>query len=157
MAPKYIEDDSESMQRFTDVAREPRRMFAPIQGYEKMPLLLLEKTVEPLVSFVPQPQVNRMVWTVKEQCTAPSKGLTVDQSASIMRCSLEWSTRGEWFYHVLNNFLRAADRNKLRPWFSYLKLLIYSLSKLPSTLRHVYRGVKEDLHALYPKGSTFVW
>ena len=143
------------MQRFTDISREPRRMFAPIQGYEKMPLVSLEKTVEPLVAFVPQ--VNRMVWTVKQQCTTPAEGLTVDQSASIMLYSLEWSPREDSFYHILNSFLRAADRNKLKPWFSYLKLLIYSLSKLPSTPRHVYRGVKEDLHTLYPKGSTFIW
>ena len=143
------------MQRFMDIAGEPIGMLAPIQGYEKMPLVSLEKAVEPLVSFVPQ--VNRMVWTVKQQCTAPAEGLTHDQSASIMLYSFEWSPREESLYHVLNNYLRAADRNKLKPWFLYLKLLIYSLSKLPTTLRTVYRGVKEDLHNLYPEGSTLVW
>ena len=155
MASDSVEREPISMQRFTDIAGEPRRMLSPIKGYEKMPLVSLEETVESLVSFVPE--VNRMVWIVKQQCTAPAEDLTLDQSASIMLYSLEWSPREESFYHILNHFLRAADRDKLKPWFSYLKLLIYSLSKLPSTRRVVYRGVKEDLHASYPKDSTCVW
>ena len=155
MATKYIGHQSESMQRFTDIAGEPMRMLAPIQGFEKTRLVSIEKAVEPLVFFVPQ--VNQMVWTVKHQCTAPAGGLTVDESASIMLYSLEWSPKEDSLYHVLNRLLRAEDRNKLKPWFPYLKLLVYSLSKLPSTLRTVYRGIKKDLHASYPKGRTFVW
>ena len=31
------------------------------------------------------------------------------------------------------------------------------MSKLPPHTRTVYRGVKEDLHGAYPKGTTFVW
>ena len=143
------------MQRFTDIAGEPRRMLTPIKGYEKMPLVSLEESVKPLFSFVPE--VDRMVWTVKQHCTTPADGLTIDQSASIMLYSLEWSPKEESFYYALNNFLRSADRNKLKPWFLYLKLLIYSLSKLPAALRIVYRGVKKDLHASYPTDSTFIW
>ena len=98
-----------------------------------------------------------MVWTVKQHCTTPADGLSIDQSASIMLYSLEWSPKEESFYFALNNFLRAVDRNKLKPWFLYLKLLIYSLLKLPTTLRIVYRGVKKDLHASYPAAHTVVW
>lgn len=155
MAAKYVEQESQSMQRFTDIAGEPRRMLSPIKGYGNEPLVSLEKAVVPLVSLVPE--VNQMVWTVKQQCTEPTEGLTLDQSASIMLYSLEWSPKEESFYYALNNLLRAADRNKLKPWFLYLKLLITALSKLPATLRTVYRGVKEDLHSAYPKDSTFVW
>ena len=155
MASNSVKHEPESIQRFTDIAGEPRHMLAPIQGYEKMPLVSLEKAVEPLVSLVPQ--VNRMVWTAKQRCTVPADGLTLDQSASILLYSLEWSPKKDSLYHVLNNILRAADRDYLKPWFLYLKLLIYSLSKLPSTPRIVYRGIKADLHASYPKKSTFVW
>ena len=98
-----------------------------------------------------------MVWTSKQRWSALAEGLTLDQSASIMLYSLEWSPKKESFYHFLNNVLRTADRDYLKPWFLYLKLLISSLSKLPCTLRTVYRGVKEDLHASYPHGSIFVW
>jgi NAD:arginine ADP-ribosyltransferase len=155
MASNKLEHEFKSMERFTDIKGEPRHMMAPIKGYEEMPLVSLEEAVVPLVSFVPE--VARMVWTVKQQCTAPAEGLTIDQSASIMLYSLEWSPREASFYYALNNLLRAVDRDKLKPWFLYLKLLIYSLSKLPASLRIVYRGVKEDLHTSYPRDSTFVW
>ena len=155
MASKYVEHESKSMQRFTDITGEPKRMLTPIKGYGRMPLVSLEEAVMALVSLVPE--VNQMVWTVKQQCTAPAEGLSLDQSASIMLYSLEWSPKEASFYYALNNFLRAPDPTKLKPWFLYLKLFITSVSKLPATLRIVYRGVKRDLHASYPTGSKFVW
>jgi hypothetical protein len=155
MASKYVEHESKSMERFMDLAAEPRRMLAPIRGYEKMPLVTLDEAVNPLVSYVSE--VKRMVWTVKQNCASPADGLTTDQSASIMLYSFEWTPREDSFYIVFNKFLRAEDRSKLKPWFLYLKLLVTSLSKLPSIHCTVYRGVKQDLHGLYPDGSTFVW
>jgi hypothetical protein len=155
MASKDVEQESKSMQRFMDLAAEPRRMLAPIRGYEKMPLVTLDEAVNPIVSYVPE--VKRMVWTVKQNCASPADGLTTDQSASIMLYSFEWTPREDSFYIVFNKVLRAEDRNKLKPWFLYLKLLVTSLSKLPSNHRTVYRGVKQDLHHLYPEGSICVW
>ncbi|CAF2963134.1 unnamed protein product [Rotaria sp. Silwood2] len=131
------------MQRFADIPGEPIRMLGPIQGYEKMPLVSLEHAVEPLESYVPD--VKRMVWMVKQNCDSPADGLTVDQSASIMLYTLEWTPRERSFYFAFNGVLRSEDRNKLKPWFLYLKLLIISLSKLPSSLRTVYRVI---LHIL---------
>jgi NAD:arginine ADP-ribosyltransferase len=157
MASKYTdyESKSKSTQRFEDVSDEPRRMLAPIKGYEKMPLVSLEDSVEPIVSEIPD--VKHMVWTVKQNCKDPADHLTADESGSIMLYTLEWTSREESFYYKLNGALRALDRNKLRPWFLYLKLLIFSLAKLPNCLDNVFRGVKEDLHKQYPNGSTFVW
>ncbi|CAF1549269.1 unnamed protein product, partial [Rotaria sordida] len=54
MASKSMGPNSTSMQRFADITGEPRRMLAPIQGYEKMPLVPLEEAVEPIISYVPQ-------------------------------------------------------------------------------------------------------
>ena len=45
--------------RFVDVAAEPRRMLLPIQGYENMPLVSLEKAVISLASLIPD--VKQMV------------------------------------------------------------------------------------------------
>ncbi|CAF3088566.1 unnamed protein product [Rotaria sp. Silwood2] len=70
------------MQRFTDFAEEPQRMLTPIKGYEYMSLVPLEQAADFLVSYVPE--VARMVWTVKQNCTKPADNLTTDQSASIM-------------------------------------------------------------------------
>ena len=155
MASKDARTDSSSTQRLTDISRKREKMMAPIAGYKTVPLVSLDEAVEPLVDLVAE--VKHMVWTVKQNCSSPAHGLTTDESAAIMLYTLEWKTRETSFYFIFNGFLRAADRNQLKPWFLYLKLLVFSLSKLPPHTRTVYRSVKEDLHEAYPKGSTFIW
>ncbi|CAF1390599.1 unnamed protein product [Didymodactylos carnosus] len=49
------------------------------------------------------------------------------------------------------------DRQKLKPWFLYLKLFITALSRLPSTTDTVYRGVKADLTDQYKPNSNLIW
>ena len=141
--------------RFKDVSGEPLRMLLPIQGFENMPLVSLEDAVFPLISLVSQ--IKRMVYIVKERCDDPQDGLTIDESAAIMLYTLEWVPKQKSFYFVLNNALRAENRQRLKPWFRYLKLVLTALAKLPSARRCVYRGVKADLHQLYPKGKICVW
>ena len=148
MASKFV-------QRFMDILSEPKQMLPPIIGYERAPLVSLEEAVDPVVNEVPE--VKRMVWTVKGSTLDPPDGLTIDESASIRLYSLEWQPRDASFYFALNGALRAKDRNKLRSWFLYLKLLICALSKLPSTNRTVYRGIKQDLRKEYPEKSTCIW
>ncbi|CAF0821026.1 unnamed protein product [Rotaria sordida] len=59
---------------------------------------------------------------------------------------------------MLNRTLRLADRTKLQPWFKYLKLFLTAFYKLPrSEHTLVWRGVREDLSGLYPKGKEFAW
>ena len=45
-------------------------------------------------------------------------------------------------YEDLNRLLRDEDREKLRVYFPYLKLLLTALNKLPDVEANVYRGVK---------------
>ena len=45
-------------------------------------------------------------------------------------------------YEDLNKLLRDEDRQKLRPYFPYLKLLLSALDLLPDVEATVYRGVK---------------
>jgi hypothetical protein len=144
-----------STSRFKDVGAEPLRMLLPIQGYENMPLVSLEEAFYPLISLVPQ--IKRMVHIVKERCEDPQDGLTVDESASIMLYTMEWVSKQKSFYFILNSTLRAENRQRLKPWFRYLKLVLTALSKLPSARRCVYRGIKADLNQLYPKGRVCVW
>ena len=106
-----LDDTSESKSRFSDVESGPTRRLPPIQGFEKEPLVSLEKAVAPLLSLVPQ--VEQMVWTVKGSCTQPNDGLSVDQSASIMLYTLEWAPSETSFYFILNTVLRSADREKV--------------------------------------------
>lgn len=141
--------------RVTDVVEENGRMLSPIEGYKHLPIVSLEEAVDPLISLVPK--VKQMVWTVKQNCYEPKDGLTSDESASIMLYTLEWQPKENSFYFILNRTLRAENRDTIKPWFLYLKLVLFSLSKLRSGHKHVYRGVKMDVHKLYHKDRLFFW
>ena len=155
MAEK-TDDQSKMMLRMSDFTSEPKRMLPPIKGYEKEPLVTLEQAVKPLHALVPD--VEEMVWTVKQNCQHPPHSLSSDESASIMLYTLEWMPRESSFYFTLNKALRSQNRQELAPWFLYLRLCIFALSKLPpSKHRIVYRGIKMDVGEEFPKGKTFIW
>ena len=157
MASKYASDvKSEIVNRVTDIKGEPRRLLPPIKGFENEPLVTIEEAVEPLTTLVPD--VKEMVWVVKEEClTRPPTHLTLDQRASIMLYTLEWSIREQSFYLIFNQTLRAADRKQLKPWFRFMKLFIVALLRLPAVQCHIFRGIKENLANDYPTGSNFIW
>jgi len=158
MASKFVDDDDVPQQRirFSDVETQPCRKLLPIQGYAKMPLVSLEKSVEPLVSIVEN--VEKMVAWAKWKCAEiPADNLTVDQSSSIILYSMEWDSPEKSFYFILNSTLRDENRAKLRPWFSYLKLFITALSSLSPSNYIVFRGIKVDMRSAYKTGQTIIW
>ena len=127
----------------------------PINGYENFPLVSLELAVEPLISILPS--IQTYVYIVKQKCLKPADGLTSDQSASIMLCSMRWEPHDQCLSVVLNSILQSTDRQQLKPWFLYLKLLLTALSRLPSIHRIAYRGNKSDVSPNYPKDKTIIW
>jgi len=150
------ENETQRILRFSDIAKEPLEILMPIGGYEEMPIVPLEIAVEPLISFLPS--VKSYAYVAKQRCKdPPADDLTIDESASIMLYSMGWKPLDKCLYVALNATLRSPDRDKLEPWFLYLKLLLTALSRLPSTHQHVYRGVKLDLSAQYQIGQTIVW
>ncbi|CAF0795039.1 unnamed protein product [Adineta ricciae] len=141
--------------RFADDV-EDQKMLAPIAGFATMPLVSLEKAVEPLIDILPG--IQTYVHVTKHRCDKPpANGLTVDESASIQIYTMEWEPQDECLYVVLNRALRSEKRGELRPWFLYMKLIMTALSKLPSTHCTIYRGIKLDLTANYREGTTFIW
>jgi hypothetical protein len=148
-------DNQEQAHRICDVSEEYEQEMLPIQGYAKMPLVTLEKAVKPLVAVVPQ--VEHMVYIVKENCKNPPDNLSSDESASIMLYSMGWQPSENSFYSILNKTLCNGNRSLLKPWFLYLKLIITALSKIPSERRSLNRGVKKDFSARYSQGKIFVW
>ena len=144
-----------SARRFADLGTLSKRMLAPIEGYEKMPVVSLEEAVKSLVSIVPQ--VERNVFIVKHNCDEPEDGLTSDESASIMLYTYESQPPEDSLYVILNATLRSAQRQELKPWFLYLRLILTALARLPSKHRFVHRGVKEDFRKLYPIGKPVIW
>ncbi|CAF4419089.1 unnamed protein product, partial [Rotaria magnacalcarata] len=125
--------------RFTDVGELPKRMLAPIEGYDTVPLVSLEDAVKPLVDIVPN--VERNVYVVKENCQDPEDGLTTDESASIMLYTYESILHENSLYVKLNDTLRSEQRKHLVPWFLYLRLILTALARLPSKRRSIFRGV----------------
>jgi hypothetical protein len=137
------------------VAAENHNVLLPIEGHEKMPLVTLEEAILPLVPILPD--IRRKAHTAKQNCKNPADGLTSDQSAAIMLYTMEWEPHDQCLYFVLNKHLRTADRNKLKLWSLYLKLILTGLSRLPSIERTVYRGVKLDLSSKHKEGDEFFW
>ncbi|CAF4877296.1 unnamed protein product, partial [Rotaria magnacalcarata] len=157
MAAKFFDiEEQHPTQRFSDLVGEHCRMLMPIEGYEKKPLVTLEEAVEPIVEYVPD--VRRRVYFAKTKCAELSPGeLSIDEAASITLYSMEWQPQDKCLYHVLNKTLRNENRQKLTPWFLFLKLILTALGHLPSMARTVYRGVKKDIRHEYPEGRTLVW
>ncbi|CAF1156082.1 unnamed protein product [Adineta steineri] len=148
--------DSQQYARISDIIKEPLVMHVPIEGYEEMPIVPLREAVVPLLSIIPK--IQHYADIAKKRCeSVPPDDLTQDESASIMLYSMEWEPHEECLSFALNATLRTEDRQKLKPWFSYLKLLLTALEKLPSTPSNVVRGMNLDLANQYSVRKTFVW
>jgi hypothetical protein len=75
-----------------------------------------------------------------------------------MLYTLEWMPPESSFYFILNKALCSQNRHELLPWFLFLRLFIFALSKIPSTKhRIVYRGIKMDMSDEFLEGKTFIW
>lgn len=149
-------DEKPSSMRFSDIGKPPKRMLAPIDGFERKPLVSLEEAVEPLADLVPN--IERNAFVVKENCHHPKDGLTSDESAAIMLYTFESEPSEESLYAILNTTLRSEQRSKLRPWFLYLRLIMNGLEKLPSSNKQVlFRGVRLDLRDEFSTGTSFIW
>ncbi|CAF0984715.1 unnamed protein product [Didymodactylos carnosus] len=122
--------------RFLDLDNEPLKMLLPIEDYRNFALISLEKAN--IAKILPD-------------------GLTQDESAAIQLYTLEWYPSDRSLYYQLNQTLRLEDRQQMIPWFSYLKLFLAALFKLPNVKATVWRGVKSDLTSQYPKGRRCTW
>ena len=142
--------------RFTDLYDEPvDRLLSPIKGYEDKPLLPLTETIKPISGFFNEIEDN--VFVALHNCQNPADDLTQEESASIHLYTMQFHG-GPSLYLLLNQSLRAENREELKPWFSFLKLFLTALHKLPSQSKTVWRGVKNvDLSSKYKTGTKFAW
>jgi hypothetical protein len=143
------------IQYIADIAEEPDDFLLPIDGYEQMPLVQLEIAVEKLVDLLPAIQIYTYV--AKQRCQQPSDGLTQDESAAIMLYTMGWEPHNQCLYFVLNTTLRSSNRNKLKPWCLYLRLLLNGLFRLPKMWGTIYRCAKLNLSNKYIIGKIIVW
>lgn len=141
--------------RLFDARLEHLNTLIPLRGYAVKPLIPLEHAVKELNGKVDG--LDSCVWTALERSKNPADGLTPNESAAIVLYTIEWEPNNRSLYYVLNDKLRLENRNGLVSWFSYLKLLLTALFKLPSVRGTVWRGVKEDLSSAYKLGDTVTW
>jgi hypothetical protein len=142
--------------RFTDLCDEPvDRLLSPIRGYEDKPLVSLAEAVKPISGFFDE--IEDYVYVALHNCQNPPDELTQQESASIHLYTMQFHS-GPSLYHSLNQSLRAENRDQLIPWFSFLKLFLTALHKLPSQTKTVWRGVRDiDLSSKYKTGTKFAW
>jgi len=143
----------QKISRFTESELQKKNL-TPIAGYWAYPLVSLEKALEP---FLPRIyQLDRSIKEAKKHCHYPSKhGLTHDESAAVFLYAVEADENS--FYRILNKALQEEDRNKVKPWFPYLKLFDEALSKLPTISGCVWRGVAGDIGKEYKENELITW
>lgn len=141
----------------SDLLDEHLTIMTPISGYKDTRLMPLEEAVRPICDQFPGDSLSANVWVAKEKCAKSRHGLSQDESAAIMLYTCGWIPVMRSLYFVLNRTLRTANRDILKPWFPYLRLLIGALIKLPLYNKTIYRGVKQDMMKDYPVGSKNFW
>lgn len=142
--------------RFTDIAGEPiGRQPLSINGYENNSIVSLMQAIRTVSHLFER--IEDCVDEALMNCRNPPEGLSSDESAAIYLYSMQLPT-GPSLYTLLNQLLRAENRNESIPWFPYLKLFLTALQKLPSIKEYVWRGVPGiNFSSKYPKGMKFPW
>ncbi|CAF4912696.1 unnamed protein product [Rotaria sp. Silwood1] len=147
---------SSDKSRFTDVYDEPvDRLLSPIKGYYEKPLVSLAEAIAPVLSFFNE--IEDYIFVAMHNCQNPTEGLTQYESAAIHLYTMQFDS-GPSLYQLLNESLRAENRGKLIPWFTFLKLFFTALYKLPSYNGIVWRGIRDvNLSSKYKADTKFVW
>ncbi|CAF1614535.1 unnamed protein product, partial [Didymodactylos carnosus] len=148
----YFEDSGPPIphQRFADFVYKTDVALLPIDGYQDLPLLSLEDAIKPIEKYL-DPSIQDKIYVAKRRCRNPEDDLTTDESASIQLYTTESTTHEESLYYNLNKTLHKADRGLLKPWYSYLKLILTALWKLSSFTGLVYRDVNSNLSKEFKK------
>lgn len=78
--------------------------------------------------------------------------LTPDEIA----CIHLYTQQSPW-YRILNSRLRERNRELLKPFLPYIRLLLTALYKLPQNPGMLYRGVKKNIQASLTPGKRLLW
>lgn len=131
----------------------------PVVGVLATPLVAFGDAVAPLVGLLKglDPFARRSADYARQKAAAGTGvaavgGLSEHEVAAVYLYTCE-----SVFYKQVNAALRDADREKVRPYFPYLRLLFSAFGKLKAYAGSLWRGVAADLRPQYPKGGTVTW
>ena len=157
--------------RCLDAKEEPDRWLSPVEGYEKKPLASLKESVQLIENIVHDEQTKRLVgeehignllkdldrniWIAGNNSSEQKDGLTKDESAAIHLYTMQWPDSNDNLSTILNKILRSEKRDILRPWFSYLRLILTGLFKLPPKKGIFWRGIRGNVNDQYRREK--VW
>jgi len=158
--PRFIPQEVNHIgSRITDVGNEEvGSPLPPLTGLANGPLCSFKeatKLLKPFVKNLDQFE-NVCLFFAEDQ---EDSILNTDEIAAIHLYTLEWSPREDSLYFILNNAMRQRNRESLKPFFPYLRLLLNSLAKLPrySMETVLWRGVRANLEKGYQKMKKKIW
>lgn len=138
------------LERLTSV-KDEGLVLPAVTGVFDTPLMDFRKAVEP-VSHVLARLDRHIERSSTFGASSPGHGLTGDQVSALHLYTCESA-----FYREINAVLRSPDRERLRPYLPYLRLLFSAVESLPAQTRPLWRGVALDLRSQYPQGRTVTW
>jgi len=136
---------------------EHGKILTPIT-LDQTPLRTLNQTLEPIHSIVPN--LDTFAFVSNSQFSDRAFGLTKDQAAAIHLYTQESHPKQNSLYFKLNQALRTEDREAIKPYFHYLKLLINALSCIPSHYSPsmvLWRGISGDVSGQYQANQYYWW
>jgi hypothetical protein len=145
--------------RLTDVQVGAGTGMGPIQGVMSSPLLSLDAAMKLLRHLFADEDIATAVWcamTFATNFAASSAGSNASGPALHETAALNLYTQ-QLVYARLNLLLRDEKREKLKPFFPFLKLVLTGLEKLPRQARSIFRGIKADLRAQFKAGQMVTW
>ncbi|CAF2095399.1 unnamed protein product, partial [Rotaria magnacalcarata] len=127
----------------------------PLKGYTGEPLPTLREAVAPVTNLLAD--LELAVSEAMNISEHPPEGITQNESAAIRLYTRDWNSDESSLYAILNETLRLENREKLKPWHSYVKLLLTALFKLPPIYTTVWCSVKGNLDLQYNIGDHIIW
>lgn len=143
------------LERLQSVGDETAGELPPISGVMASPLVPLAQAISLAGAHVENPEklLTRAHAFARKLLDAGQAGpLGENQIAALHLYTMPSS-----FYRKLNAALRDPTRAEALAYFGYLRLFLSAMNRLPRESVSLWRGVRSDMHAQYPVGSTVTW
>ena len=141
------------LNRFVDIDA-PSKQLPPIYAHRSEKFVSIEQALQPIKTQIDE--LSYYIKVAKRHCHFPSEhDLSKDQSTAIYIYTMEWGDTS--LNRLLNKALRSENRQALKVWFPYLKLLDTALDKLPTVKGRVWRAHPFKIGKSFSQGQLVTW